>query len=202
MADEIRIPVFDGKDYECWKKRITMILKMKKCVQVVTRKKTSTESEDEWEEKDLKAINVIYSGISNDQLQFIKEKETAYEILEKFDEMYLKESTALQICVRNKLERLRLQDFENTATFFTEFEKLINELKSAGAIVSEKEKLSYMIKMLPSSLSYVGDLVDVLKEGDQTVEYVKSKIKIIELKEKEESGKSSVSVFKTERKKD
>ncbi|KAK9738989.1 hypothetical protein QE152_g9380 [Popillia japonica] len=90
MADKIRIPIFDGKEYECWKQRIMMI------------------------------------------------------------------------------------DFDESSVFFTEFEKLVNELKSAGANVSEKEKLSYMIKMLPSSLNYVGDLIDVLKESDQTVEYVKN----------------------------
>ncbi|KAK9744128.1 hypothetical protein QE152_g8049 [Popillia japonica] len=77
---------------------------------VVTRERTETEKEDEWDAKDLKAINVIYSGISNDQLQFIKDKETAYEIVKKFDELYLNESTALQICIRNKLEKLMLKD--------------------------------------------------------------------------------------------
>lgn len=202
MADEIKIPIFDGKDYECWKRRIEMILKMKKCQEVVSRRRSTTDKEDEWNEKDLKAINVIYSGISNDQLQFVKDKETSYEIMKKFDEMYLKESTALQICVRNKLERLKLKDFKDSTTFFTEFEKIVNELKSAGATVTEKEKLSYMIKMLPSSLSYVGDLVDVLKEDDQTVDFVVSKIKMMELKEDEETSKQSTSVFKTERKKE
>ncbi|KAK9703336.1 Zinc knuckle [Popillia japonica] len=200
MADKIRIPIFDGKEYECWKQRIMMILKLNKCQDVVTRERT--EKEDEWDAKDLKAINVIYSGISNDQLQFIKDKETAYEIVKKFDELYLTESTALQICIRNKLEKLRLKDFEESSVFFTEFEKLVNELKSAGANVIQKEKLSYMIKMLPSSLNYVGDLIDVLKELDQTVEYVKKKIKMVEIKEKEEGRKNSASAFKMERKHD
>lgn len=202
MVDEIKIqiPVFDGKDYECWRKRITMILKMKKCEKVITRRCSEQDNRDTWNADDLKAINVIYSGISNNQLQFVKDLETAFEIIKRFDEMYIKTSTALQICVRNKLEKLKLKDFDDTTTFFSEFEKLTNELKSAGATVCEKEKLSYMIKMLPSSLSYVGDLVDVLKKSDQTVEYIKSKIKMLEVKEKEESTKTNTSVFKTERK--
>lgn len=105
MADEIiKIPIFDGKDYGCWKRRIEMILKMKNCQDVVSRRIRTTDKEDEWNGKDLKAINIIYSGISNDQLQFIQDKETSFEIMKKFDEMYLKESTALQIYVRNKLE--------------------------------------------------------------------------------------------------
>lgn len=60
---------------------------------------------DEWSEKYLKAINVIYGVISNEQLLFIKDKERAYKRFIKLDEKYLKESNCTQIRVRNKLER-------------------------------------------------------------------------------------------------
>ncbi|KAK9717684.1 hypothetical protein QE152_g23597 [Popillia japonica] len=65
MADEIKIPIFDCKEYECWKKRIMMILKLKKCQEVVTSERTETEKEDEWDAKDLKAID---SGCSSDHI--------------------------------------------------------------------------------------------------------------------------------------
>lgn len=77
----------------------------------------------------------------------------------------------------------------------------MNELKTAGAKVTdcEKEKMNYMLRTLPESLSHIGDLVDVLKEEDQTVEYVKSKIRMIDLififiiiKTKDESENSGV----------
>lgn len=202
MADDLKIPVFDGKEYECWKKRILMLLKFKTCENPATREMATTDDETQWSKMNLKAMNYIYSGITNDQLQFVKDEDTAFKIMKKFDEMYLKESTALQICVRNKLEKVKLKDFEDSSVFFTEFEKLINDLKSAGANVTEQEKLNYMLKMLPTSLSYIGDLIDVLPKPEQTVEYLKSKIKMFELKEKEEGNKNSASVFKSERKKE
>ena len=58
--------------------------------------------------------------------------------------MYLKESTALQIVFRNKLEKLRLEKYSNTATFFSEFEKSVNELKSADAKISEKKTMLHV----------------------------------------------------------
>jgi hypothetical protein len=121
--------------------------------------------------------------------------------------MYLRESTALQICVRNKLDKLKLKDYTETSEFFSNFEKLIIELRNAGAKVPEKEKLNYLLRTLPSSLSHIGDLIDVLKEEDQTVDFVKNKIKMFEEKEKEEnvnnmSRNDSANVFKTERKTD
>ena len=80
--------------------------------------------------------------------------------------MYMKESTALQLCIRRRLDMMRLKDFEESSPFFTEFEKMIIELKSAGANVSEREKLDYMLKTLPESLIYIGDLIDSLNESD------------------------------------
>ena len=63
------------------------------------------------------------------------------KIIKKLDDMYLTESTALQIVCRNKLEKLRLEKYSDKATFFSDFEKSVNELISAGAKISEKEKL-------------------------------------------------------------
>lgn len=191
MSD-VTIPVFDGENYGSWKKRIIMYLKMKKCDAVATREKTTADKQEEWDENNLKAINYIYSAITNKQLEFVSEKNTAYEIVKKFDELYSKESTALQIICRNKLDKLRLKNYNDTAVFFSDFEKAVNELKTAGAQVTEKEKMNYMLRTLPESLSYIGDLVDVLKEEDQTVEYVKNKIRMIDLKNKDGSENSGV----------
>lgn len=99
-------------------------------------------------------MNSIYCSITNEQLEFLGDP--ALRIMRKFDEMYLKETTALQICIRNRLDRKKLRGFEDSNSFFTEFEKTINELKSAGANVSEREKLD--------PLSYIGDLIDLLKK--------------------------------------
>jgi len=121
------------KNYNIWKKRILIYLKWKKCDEVATRAQLSTDNETTWNKRNLKAINYIYSSINNDQLKFVSEEETAYGIMKKLDNMYTRESSAIQICVRNKLEKIRLKDYEESSTFFTEFEKLINELKSAGA---------------------------------------------------------------------
>ena len=77
--------------------------------------------------------------------------------------MYLKESTALHIVCRNKLEKLKLVKYSDTTTFFSEFEKSVNELKSAGTKISEKQILNYMLNTLPNQYSYIGDLIDTLR---------------------------------------
>ncbi|XP_033356393.1 E3 ubiquitin-protein ligase RBBP6-like [Bombus vosnesenskii] len=151
--DEIKVQIFDGRDYKMWKKRILMYLKCKKCYEPVTREKMDTDAQDKWDEKNQWAMNYIYSSIANEQLEFVGDQDTALKIMQKFDEMYMKESTAVQICIRSRLDMM-----------------------SAGANVSEREKLDYMLKALPESLNYIGDLIDSVKESDQTCEFLKNKI--------------------------
>lgn len=186
---EITIPIFDGQNYNMWKKRISVFLRLKRCEEVIKREKEATDKED-WDEKNLKAINYIYSAISDKQLEFVCDEESAYKIIDKFDKMYLKQSTALQILYRNKIENMKLTQFADSATFFSEFEKAINDLKSAGAIVTERDKLVYILNTLPESYSHIGDLVDTLQEGDRTAEYVKNKIKMAEMKMNKELEKN------------
>ena len=162
-----------------------MYLQFKKCDVVITRAKVAADKDD-WEEKGLKAINLIYSAVSNKQLEFVCEEDTVYKIIKKLDDIYLKESTALQIVYRNKLEKLRLEKYSDTATFFSELEKSVNELKSAGAKISEEEKQNYMLNTFPNKYSYIGDSIDTLKEEDQTASHVKNKIQIAEMKNNSE----------------
>ena len=116
--------------------------------------------------------------------------------------MYLKESSALQICIRNKLEKIKLKDYDNSNTFFNDFEKTINDLKNAGARVNEQEKLNYMLRTLPDSLSYIGDLVDAIKEDDRNCEFLKNKITMWETRNSSDNGKRRSNAFNVEPNKD
>ena len=111
-------------------------------------------------------------------MEYIGELNTANEIIKKFDRMYLEESTALQIICRNNVEAIKLKNYTDVTIFFDEFEKAVNDLKAAGAKLTENEKLNYMLKALLGLYSHIGDLIDVLPERERTVEYLKSKIKL------------------------
>ena len=97
---------------------------------------------------------------------------------------------------------MKLKDFSDSMEFFNEFEKSVNGLNEADTNVTEKEKLNYMLRTLPDSMSHIGDLIDVLKEEEQTVEYVKTKIKMVELKGKSESENSRSNAFTFEKRRE
>ena len=52
-----------------------------------------------------------------------------------------------------------------------------------------------MLNTLPESYSYIGDLIDTLKEEDQTADYVRNKIKLAEIKNRSEYSEKSTNVF-------
>lgn len=181
--NDIIIPIFDGADYLSWKMRILKFMEYKIC-NMVERERTEQDKADVWLAADTQAVNYIYSTLSDKQLEYIREMKTAYQIMTKLEQMYSKKSTLLQIVRRSTLENIKLNDFSDVEKFFEEFEKSLNELKSAGAQLSEQEKLRYMLKALPQIYNYIGDLIDVLPEEEKTVDYLKSKIQLKAIEEK------------------
>lgn len=160
------IPLFDGTNYEKWKYRILLFLELKKCKPAAKCKKTATDKDDEWALMETKAKNYIVSAISNEQLELVFSEPTAFDMLSKFDSLYLEKSTPLQIITRRKLEKMRLQENDDPYSFFNDFERATNDLKAAGAKVTETEKTNYLINALPESMAYLNDLVDLLKDDE------------------------------------
>lgn len=56
-----------------------------------------------------------------------------------------------------------------------------------------------MLKTLPESLSYVGDLIDSMQESDRTCEFLKNKIKMWGTRSPNESNNKKLNVFKAKR---
>lgn len=98
--------------------------------------------------------------------------------------MYLKKLTALQIICVDNLEYIKFKNFSNPATFSNESEKAVNELRGAGATITEQKKLYYMINALPPSYSHAGDFMDKLPNEEWTIKYLQNKIKMKSMEEK------------------
>lgn len=203
--EDIILPIFDGANYSSWKLRLLTLLEYKECheaaIGIMPASDTKKENEEkEWRKKDLKARTIIMSTISDKQLEFVSECQTAYEMIKKFDKMYLTQSTAMQIICRGKIEEIRLNNYNTVEDFFVDFEKTINDFKLAGGKLDESEKLRYMLRALPPSYSYIGDFLDVIPEEQRTVDYVQSKIKEKNMTTTEPNHKNNVSTFSTKTK--
>ena len=201
-SEEVNSHIFDGRDYGLWKDRILLYLEYKKCGVVAIREKTDDDNEQEWSEKDVKARQCIVNHITNDQLQFIRQEKSAYDIMKKFDQLHLAKASRVIVNVRNKLGRMKLKDFENSKTFFVEFEKHINDLRSAGAHMDETEKLNYLLGTLPDSMDYMADLIEALPLAERTCDFIKQKLERQEEKMRSGQHQKKSSVFKVEQRRE
>ena len=195
--EDIILPIFDGTEYSSWKFRLITLLEYKECNEQAMRQMTATDKETEWKKNDLKARNIIISTVSNKQLEYLTQCKTAFEMLNKFDSMYLTQSTALQIICRVKMEEIKLANYSSVEEFFVEFEKTVNDFKTAGGTINEAEKMRYLIRALPLEYSYIGDFIDIVPEEQRTVDYVKTKIKEKDMAKTNVQNKSRASTFFT-----
>lgn len=194
--EDIMMPIFDGANYSSWKLRLVTLLEYKECNEpAICIMPAKCEDENKWKKTDLKARTIIMSCISDKQLEYISECTTAYDMIKKFDKMYLTQSTAMQIICRSKIEEIKLSNYNTIEEFFVDFEKTTNEFKAAGGNISEPEKMRYLLRALPASYSYIGDFIDVIPEEQRTVDYVKSKIKEKNMTSSDPDKKSNMSTF-------
>lgn len=62
------------------------------------------------------------------------ECESAFEMMERLENLYMRKSEAKQALIERRISHLRY-DQDHHEEFFTKFEGLISDLKNAGGIV-------------------------------------------------------------------
>lgn len=200
--EEMKYHIFDGNGYEIWKMRLLINLEFKDCKEQAVRKREDTDTikAEDWAKLEKKAKMIIVNSVSNDQLEYIGECQTAYDMLQKFDSMYINKSTALQIICRSNLDNIRMKDYESVEEFFIAFEQGCNKIKAAGGTINEEEKIRYLLKALPTNYSFIGDYIDLVPADQKTFEFVKTKIVEKSLSKKDNDKKKNVSTFNTKTK--
>lgn len=173
-TDEIRIPIFDGKDYTRWKYKLLLHLEVRECKTVITDQRPTETSEADWNKLDAKARDYIVNLVSNDIFDVIINEPNAKAIILKLDSIYQSQSTANKVQIRKRLIELKLAENEDPNPFFLNFEKLVNELKNSGVTFNEEEKLATLLSALPNSYSHLIDIIDSI--ATDKFEYLKNRI--------------------------
>ncbi len=174
--DDLYVQVFDGERYASWKTKLLLALEYKECLEPAKRQR-GEEEEAVWKKTDLKARYIITCSISDRQLEYIQNCKTAFEMMQTLNRIYMAESTPMQINCIEKLDDIRPKNFKTSEEFFLQFEKLCNDYTAAGGTIKEEEKVRYMIKALPPSLSQIGIFIDLVPKDQRNIEYLKTKTK-------------------------
>ena len=85
--DDVHIPIFYGGNYTSWEFRLLNILEYKEFKDQAIRVRDATKAcevdEATWKKLDRKARNILISTVSDKQLEYIMDCDTAYKMMEK-----------------------------------------------------------------------------------------------------------------------
>lgn len=170
---------FDGSEYSKFRLRFILFLKRKEWHSAIDTPRPAVAADgkaEAWDTIDAKAQSILVDAVSDKILNEIQHETTVLGMLKILDATYLRKSLMLAVLAKRNLLNLRMADGESAQTFFSRFESHISALRDAGETVSAREKLSYLLVILPDKYSHIIDILDALPEESKTVDYVKGKM--------------------------
>jgi hypothetical protein len=165
MAEEDKFhvgnpPVFDGNNYDCWKKRMEVHFKalgreLWRIVMegyVILDPKNKTDQDDKNEKLNDRALSVLYNALALSEFNRVKGLEKANEIWEKLMEIYEETSTVKEAKLyvyKGKFNEFTMKKDEDVSTMFNQLNDIVNELKCLDFDVSNKDFSHKFLRCLP-----------------------------------------------------
>lgn len=173
---------FNGKNFNTWKYRINSVLDNQNLLQYVEDDLefiTLHANDREYrkclkEEKKCKSI--LIKHIDDDQLEHVKDKETAKEIFDTLQAIFERKSISGQIMLRRELINMKYNENNDMNKYLLEFERVVRELKSFGAKPEEMDLVCQLLVTLPNSFDPLVTALETLNPITLTMDFVKSRL--------------------------
>lgn len=195
MADsdklEKGVRKFDGTKYSSWKFRILSLLSELDIDHVITTEQVRPVTPERIK-AEKRAKGVIVKSLEDSLLGFAKGDVTAKGILDSLNEVYERKSVATQLALRKSLLELRLEGDTPLIKHFTVFDDMISELLTAGAAVSESDKITHLFLTLPRSYTPAVTAFETLSSDELNLPFVKIRLLDQELKLKKDSADTAL----------
>lgn len=188
VSEKHNIVPFAGKDFGTWKYRVKLVLDDYDVLDCV--EEDPPEVTAEWKKRDKKAKLIIAQFISDSHLEYIKEKGTSKLMWDTLIVSFERKGVANQNYLRRKLLTMKLEEGQSMETFFLQFDDIIRQLKSSGAVVENADVVSYLLMMLPPSYDSLTTALETLPADRLTLDVVKSRLMDEELKKRHRDSPS------------
>lgn len=141
MADDekYKVPLFDGSNYSNWKFRMQILLEEHDLFDLVGEElntliaklpaATAAAKTPILKRNDKKCKSLITQRISDSHLEYVKEKDTTYDMWEALSDSFERTGVSSQLRLRKTLLTMRYAPTESMASHFLKFNKLVRELK-------------------------------------------------------------------------
>lgn len=166
MSTDIKYSIvkLNGDNYFNWRYKMKMLL-IEKCVWDVIDQPLPVEIEDVWIKNDRKAHATIALNVEDNQIQHIRNCETARMAWKELKDFHEKDTANSRVSILRKLMMKRLGERDNVELHVNEMNELFQKLLAYGDAIEPEFLLSaILLGSLPAS--YDG-LVAVLESRDE-----------------------------------
>lgn len=98
------------------------------------------------EKRDRKCKSQIIQRISDNYLEYAKDKATAYNLWTTLKEVFERKDIASQLLIRKSLLTMKFNATNDTLfNHFVNFDKLVRDLRSTGATLEESDVVCHLL---------------------------------------------------------
>ncbi|UYV60520.1 hypothetical protein LAZ67_1001404 [Cordylochernes scorpioides] len=155
MAENIRIPEFNGENFHSWKFRIEAFLEGKGLKRYLYEDPPQLDDKTDWSIKDAQAKGIMTSAMNDSQVSLILNCKTTKDIWNSIHRRYEGDIKKQKIEAKNNLFRMQMKKDENLNQFLLRSEKLLETARILGNSIEEEEFVDAFIKALPTKYNII-----------------------------------------------
>lgn len=150
------IEPFDGKNFEKWCFKMVLLLKKEKLfTDIVDHLPAQKDRTAEWEQKNLDAMFLIGTNVSDEYLEFVKGHEHAYEMYEALKRIHGKESDHKIVRLREELFGMKFRAGDEILQYVVKFRSLCRRLSELGDATTTRQNILILLKSLPTEFAAI-----------------------------------------------
>ena len=193
LEGRVKIPLFDGSNFNNWKFRVEILLEELEFMDLIdmpytekvkfletdTAKVRATKEAElnNWKKKDRKCRLQIVQRIADSHLEYVKDADTAFDMWSTLENTFQRKGMAIQLLLRKSLLTLKFNaNSQSLETHFLKFDKLIRELKSTGATLEETDIVCHLLLTMPNEYDNVVTALETLSAERLTLSFVKNRL--------------------------
>lgn len=153
-SSNIRVPVFDGEDYDLWSRRVESTLRSKGLWRFCERDPDSPDATATQQEKDkfkrdqAKTLEVIYSGLSDRSMRSVSTEKTPFQILSRLRRRALGDSYFSYARAVRNVNDIRLSENGNMVDHLAALQQAFDKVAMLGDPIADNLKPAILINSL------------------------------------------------------
>ena len=192
------ITKFNGTNFQVWKfqmNKVLVSLKLKGIVDGSDKRPQGTSdadkaSQEAWDINDARAVIILSSSMTEEQVENIITCDTAYEIWEQLSSLNKKSSETNKIVFLHRFHQCSMGKNDTMIQYITKIENMARQLKDVGEQISDDAVMAKILRGLPVQYGSFVNAWDSTKTAKQTVSNMQERL----LKEEKRLEKEDIPV--------